>query len=72
MHFHRCEDEVLKYVQIDGVVGVQIKVAIEYVASEFGLSSKGSGYEESYYERETRTGAFYARMWHLVDGLWRQ
>lgn len=60
MHFHRCEDEVLIYVEVDAFVRVEIEIVIKDVASEFRLSSRGFELEELHNEWGRLTAAFYA------------
>lgn len=38
MHFHRCEQEVLIYVEIYSIVGIEVRIIVDTLTSEFRLS----------------------------------
>jgi len=39
MHFHRCEQEILINVEIDSVVRIKVRIAVDNVTSELSLSA---------------------------------
>lgn len=38
MHFHRCEQEILIYIEINSMVGIEVRIAVDNVTSELRLS----------------------------------